>query len=204
MSTELDNLPAIDPAYQREAAQEVVMILESVFPKKKLSLRDAIVVLAVFFAAPAYAAGWTDADVHAFADRIVMAESSGNPNAQGDGGKSRGLMQLTQGTWEMNTTAPWSRAFEPALNRQIGEKEIRRIVNIYRSRGIEPSAAHVAWTYNTGSFIKRSIPRTDRHGKPHPWTVSHPNRIYRSIYLDYFKGDTANDKSHSPLPLLRR
>lgn len=124
-----------------------------------------------------------DAELPALAQKIILAESSGNPRAIGDNGKSRGLMQIQEDTWRRHTTTSWSRAFEPALNYKVGMAELERIVKVYRARGIEPSAAYVVWAYNTGSFIKRSLPKTLK-GELHPWTWNHPNLTYRAIYRE--------------------
>lgn len=148
---------------------------------RRLKKLLAIVCAGLFICVSAQAS--IDAELPALAQKIILAESSGNPRAVGDGGRSRGLMQIQEGTWRRHTTVSWSRAFEPALNYQVGMAELRRIVRVYRARGTEPTAAHLIWTYNTGSFIKHFIPKTLK-GKPHPWTLAHPNLVYRAIYKE--------------------
>lgn len=141
----------------------------------------ALAAIFLMMAGPAHA--FSDAQIPSIVQKIILAESSGNPRAVGDHGKSRGLMQIQEGTWRRHTTESWSRAFEPALNIEVGTAEIKQIIRTYRARGIEPNAAHIIWAYNTGTFIKHFIPKTLK-GRPHPWTVAHPNAIYRSIYRE--------------------
>lgn len=124
-------------------------------------------------------------DLNALAVKIIKAESSGNPKAIGDGGHSRGLMQIKEGTWKRHTTEPFSRAFEPELNTLVGKAELKRIVRAYRAKGIEPSEAYIVWAYNTGSLIKQSLPKFDKQGRFHKWTWMHPNAVYRQIYREY-------------------
>lgn len=140
-------------------------------------------VILTFLLIPTSAHAWTDANLLPLTDKIIQAESSRNPRAVGDGGQSRGLMQIKEATWRRHTTEPWSRAFEPALNIEVGKAELRRIVLVYRSSGTEPSVAYVLFTYNTGHFIKHSLPKT-LNGKLHPWTWNHPNLVYRAIYRE--------------------
>ncbi len=53
-----------------------------------------------------------------FVYAIVWAESSLDPRARTD--VARGLMQLTEGAWEMVTTRPYSRAFHWRTNLRVG------------------------------------------------------------------------------------
>jgi len=58
-------------------------------------------------------------------DAIIQIESQGNPNMVGGIGE-RGLMQIRESTWNQvskkhfGQTIPFDRAFEAALNRQVG------------------------------------------------------------------------------------
>jgi hypothetical protein len=165
--------------------QEKVSLARQVSLRLKKALSVGIMALSLFVAIPCYAS--IDDQIPSLVKTITLAESSGNPRAVGDGGESRGLMQIKEGTWRRHTTEPWSRAFEPALNVEIGTKELRRIIAAYRARGVEPSAAYVIWAYNTGSLVKRSLPRLNKQGQPHPWTWNHPNLVYRAIYREYLK-----------------
>lgn len=126
-------------------------------------------------------------NIDALAERIIQAESSGRAHAVGDGGKARGLMQIQEGTWKRHTSRPFSDAFDAELNKSVGISELKRIVRVYRARGVEPSEAYIVWAYNTGSFIKHSLPKYDKSGKFHKWTWNHPNAIYRAIYREYLK-----------------
>lgn len=162
--------------------KEIRMLADRLHKKVRKSLAAAC--LCLFFASPAFAA----IDLNLLAEKIVAAESSGNPRAIGDGGKSRGLMQIQEPTWKRHTSLSFDKAFDPELNKRVGTAILEGIVKEYRRRGVEPSAAYVVWTYNTGSFVKRSLPKLNKQGKPHPWTINHPNLVYRSIYQDYFRG----------------
>lgn len=124
-------------------------------------------------------------NIDALAQKIIQAESSGRASAVGDGGKARGLMQIQEATWKRHTPRPFSDAFDPALNKAVGMAELKRIVLAYRAKGVEPSEAYVVWAYNTGSLIKRSLPKFDKNGNFHKWTWNHPNAIYRAIYREY-------------------
>lgn len=149
------------------------------------------VALIIAFSGLANASGMTEAQIPALVQTIIMAESSGNTNAVGDGGAARGLCQIQKATWQRYTSEPWEKAFTPEVNKNVCAAILRDIIRTYRARGVEPSAAYVIWTYNTGSYIKHYLPKTDKHGRPHPWTVNHPNRIYRQVYRDFFnKGVT--------------
>ena len=58
-------------------------------------------------------------------DAVIQVESHGDPTLVGGVGE-RGLMQIREGTWKDVTTRhygrpiPFDRAFEPALNREVG------------------------------------------------------------------------------------
>lgn len=58
-------------------------------------------------------------------ESVVQIESAGNPKAVGSKGE-RGLMQIMRATWRETTASlfdkplPFDRAFDPALNRQVG------------------------------------------------------------------------------------
>ena len=62
-----------------------------------------------------------------FLDKLALLESGNNPNAIGDGGKSRGLFQMKLEAWlEVSeyfqsiglTVHPFSQAFNPVVSRQ--------------------------------------------------------------------------------------
>ncbi len=103
---------------------------------------------------------------------IIQAESSGNPKAIGDGGESRGLMQIKKATWQKYTRLPFERAFDASANRKVGEAYVRAIIERYGDRASLPL---VIYTYNTGHFvgINKKVP---------VWTLHHPNLIYREIF----------------------
>lgn len=145
----------------------------------------SLFLVSIIFSNPALAKSSISVDVNALAQKIIQAESSGNPKAVGDNGKSRGLMQIQEATWKRHTTEPYSKAFDPELNVKVGKMELQRIIKAYRAKGIEPSEAYVTWAYNTGSLIKKSLPKFDKQGRFHKWTWLHPNAVYRQIYREY-------------------
>ena len=100
---------------------------------------------------------------------IIMAESSGDPAAIGDNGKARGLGQLTRATWSMYTSDPWSKAFDPALNRDITTLRVMHIISKFDAT----DPAYVAYRYNCGDYTKLSF---------YEWKRRQPNRTYRTLY----------------------
>lgn len=137
--------------------------------KGRAGARNIVAAAVLFFwAAPAFAA----VNVPVLMDKIIAAESSGRAHAVGDGGKARGLCQIQKATWERYSAESWDRAFDPAVNRAVGERIVRDIEKRYGARASE---ALVVYTYNTGRFVKagRSLPA---------WTKKHPNRVYREIF----------------------
>ena len=129
-------------------------------------------------------AAHADAGLDRITQTIIAAESGGNAACVGDHGKSRGLMQIKEGTWKQNTRIPWSRALDGPTNKAVGQAQIKRIMKAYQRQGIKPEDALIVWAYNTGRLTK--------HLKPGKWTTQHPNKIYRTVYLNYFRIHTAN------------
>lgn len=111
------------------------------------------------------------AELDALLPKIVMAESSGNPDAVGPSGE-RGLMQIHPATWKAMSGEPWSEAFNPEKNVQVGRSLLEEI---NRNYGRRATRALIIYTYNTGRYVKDGdhLPR---------WTTNHPNRIYRRIF----------------------
>lgn len=114
----------------------------------------------------------SEINIPALADTIIQAESSGNPNAVGDRGKARGLGQIQRSVWEKfaGQNEPYSRAFEPKLNRDITELHLFDI--IWRHKLKDPAKA--AWLYNCGEPCKLSF---------HEWKKRQPNKVYQSLYV---------------------
>ncbi len=121
---------------------------------------------------PAFAL--TGPELDQLVPKIIMAESSGNPDAVGPGGE-RGLMQISWNTWKRFSMYDFDFAFDPEKNVQIGRRELENINEMYlRFGGFQPSAARLLYTYNTGRLcFKKHLPR---------WTKHHPNKIYREIF----------------------
>lgn len=103
---------------------------------------------------------------------IIMAESSNNPLAVGDHGKSRGLMQIKEGTWKQYTKLSYDQAFDRKTNRAIGTSIVKDIIKKY---GNKVTVSKVLFTYNSGIYVKKSIPAK--------WSIRHPNKVYRQAYL---------------------
>ncbi len=68
-----------------------------------------------------------------FVEAVIQIESAGKPDVIGKAGE-RGLMQIKRETWREVTTqlfgkpVSFSRAFEPELNRQVGQAYLRMLV----------------------------------------------------------------------------
>ncbi len=68
-------------------------------------------------------------------DAIIQVESCGNPLRVGSAGE-RGLMQIKAETWRETTlrmfgrALPFSRAFEPGLNRRVGKAYLAELQNM--------------------------------------------------------------------------
>lgn len=73
-----------------------------------------------------------------FVEAIVQVESAGDPHCVGKSGE-RGLMQIKDGTWREMTTRlyaepiDFSRAFEPELNREVGQAYLAHLERFLRS-----------------------------------------------------------------------
>lgn len=97
---------------------------------------------------------------------ICHAESSGNPLAVGDQGNSRGLFQISRGTWTALTNLGWEKAFDPIANIRIATR--------YLSLARTSSTKELILFHQSGSKNWRKLnPK---------WTIKNQNRIYREIY----------------------
>lgn len=92
---------------------------------------------------------------------IIAAESSGNPNVVGDGGRARGLMQIQKATWEHFSEYPWRDAFDPEKNVQVGREILEHIDFCYAATwNKNTSRARIIYTYNTGIYcFEKHLPR---------------------------------------------
>lgn len=134
----------------------------------KQMLREAIIFLGlILFVSPAWAV--SGAGLDSLTQTIIQAESSGNPLAIGPTGE-RGLMQISEATWEAVSRWPWRDAFDPEKNVQVGRQILEVINQNYDERA---TCARIVYTYNTGRYCFRTIPA---------WTRKHPNKIYRRIF----------------------
>jgi len=96
-------------------------------------------------------------------DAIIAVESSGNPRAVSRCG-ARGLMQIMPATWREMTDEPFSRAFDPVLNRQVGTEYLAWIHRTLRRwTGTEPTIEQILAAYNGGIGRLRKVGyRVDR------------------------------------------
>ena len=91
-------------------------------------------------------------------ESIVQIESAGKPGKVGSKGE-RGLMQIKRETWQETTRGafgsplPFSRAFEPALNRQVGSAYLaylQAFIQSHRSEWKSDERALLLACYNAG------------------------------------------------------
>lgn len=133
--------------------------------------------LAAFFLITAFAVNtakayaMSGAELDALVPIIVQAESSGDPKTVGKGGE-RGLMQISHTTWRLYSALPWSDAFIPEKNVQVGREILEDINNWYKPDGLD-DAKHICYTYNCGLHLYGPMPWKAKH---------HPNKIYRAIF----------------------
>lgn len=146
-------------------------VADKISKELKRRLRAGLIIAALFLAAPAHAQ-IAETEIPGLVNIIIKAESSGRPHAIGDKGRSRGLMQIQKPTWRRYTGLSFDRAFDADLNRKIGEKHVRSIIERY---GRKASRALVIYTYNTGKFCKGKLPA---------WTKKHPNDTYRRVFKE--------------------
>lgn len=139
-----------------------------------------ILVLMLLLTPPAHAFV-SEMEFEALIPKIIMAESSGNPQAIGDKGQARGLMQIQRATWERFSKRPWREAFNPLENVRTGRAILSHIEFCYAATWGErrTTPAHLVYTYNTGEYCFGPIP---------PWTRRHPNAIYRRIFKGAHRG----------------
>ena len=93
-----------------------------------------------------------------FLEAIMQVESAGNPSCVGLAGE-RGLMQIKEGTWSDTTRRvygmpiPFSRAFEPDLNKEVGQAYLAYLAEFLRanqSRWQSDLRSLLAASYNAG------------------------------------------------------
>ena len=112
-----------------------------------------------------------------FLEAIIQVESAGNPSCVGRAGE-RGLMQIKEGTWSdmtervYGTPVPFSRAFEPELNKDVGQAYLAYLAEFLRtnqSRWQSDLRSLLAASYNAGptrvlesGFDVRTLPVSTR------------------------------------------
>jgi len=112
-----------------------------------------------------------------FLEAIIQVESAGNPSCVGRAGE-RGLMQIKEGTWSdmtrrvYGTPVSFSRAFEPDLNKEVGQAYLAYLAEFLRthqSRWQSDLRSLLAASYNAGptrvlesGFDLRTLPGSTR------------------------------------------
>ncbi|WFB34652.1 lytic transglycosylase domain-containing protein [Kiritimatiellota bacterium B12222] len=130
-------------------------------------------------------------------DAIIQIESQGNPQMVGSVGE-RGLMQIRESTWKevtqkhMGGAIPFSRAFEPELNRKVGRYYLGDLqVFLYKN--------HQEWSSDLRSLLlacynagPESVRNKGFNIKHMPKTVqSYANRG-SALHDWYLRGDTGD------------
>jgi soluble lytic murein transglycosylase-like protein len=113
-------------------------------------------------------------DYPALVRAITAVESGGNPRAVGSAGE-RGLMQIKLQTWrdmtkkEFGTRIPFTRAFEPVLNQQVGQAYLEHIAALLtqnRKKLNDDFLALVVAAYHRGPTCVESVGFTTRRLSP--------------------------------------
>ena len=113
---------------------------------------------------------------------VMMAESSGNPLAEGNG--SWGLYQLTSvalAHFNQVNGADYQKhdLFDPEINEEIARWYLGWINSYLTRKGYPDDPARIVFCFNTGvGKLRRNDYRLPS------WTLNHPNRIYRRIYRE--------------------
>jgi membrane-bound lytic murein transglycosylase MltF len=109
-------------------------------------------------------------DFPALVRAITAVESGGNPRAVGSAGE-RGLMQIKLQTWrevtkkEFGERIPFTRAFEPALNQQVGQAYLELIASqlaLNRDKLNDDFLALLVASYHRGPHCLESVGFTTR------------------------------------------
>jgi len=113
-------------------------------------------------------------DYAALVRAITAVESGGNPRAVGQAGE-RGLMQIKLDTWREMTRRqfgqrlPFSRAFEPELNQQVGQAYLEHIAGLLTQNKEKLNDAFLAVlvaAYHCGPSCLESVGFTTRKLSP--------------------------------------
>jgi len=112
---------------------------------------------------------------------IAQAESSGNPSAMGDDGKSVGLYQIGPGLLHdfnilHRTDYHTADIFDPALNERIARWHLARLNSRLASRGLSENIPCLIYAYNFGwsrlAAAGYAVPAS---------ALNHKNLIYRAL-----------------------
>jgi len=109
---------------------------------------------------------------------ICVAESTLNPRA--DSGYAKGLMQLSKVAWKEVSKRPYSQAYNPQANLEVGAAYLNHLKEFLEKHG-KFDYALLAACYRYGPYaVKDAGFRISRLKKPH-------NKIYQQL----FAGNTA-------------
>lgn len=105
-------------------------------------------------------------------EKLIQAESSGRLNPpDGDNGKSRGILQIQEPTWNRYANGvPWDEAYNPEVSHQIGRKMLEEMNNADPTSSIQ----RLAFNYNVGHQPSKGANLSSYFKK-------HPNKTYREI-----------------------
>lgn len=104
--------------------------------------------------------------------RQIWKESSGNPKAVGDGGNSRGLMQMNKNSAVKEMNADFDKLFDPEYNLQMGTAYLARVRSLIFP--LLPKNQTEAWAitfmaYNSGyGYAKKALQRVHAKGISEP------------------------------------
>lgn len=113
-------------------------------------------------------------DYAALVRAITAVESAGNPRAVGQAGE-RGLMQIKLDTWrevtrkQFGARLPFSRAFEPELNQQVGQAYLEQLAVLLtqnKERLQDTFLAVLIAAYHCGPSCVESVGFTTRRLSP--------------------------------------
>lgn len=84
---------------------------------------------------------------------MCLVESSGNPDAVGDGGRAVGLLQFHAPTWGDHADKGWLRT-DPMQSMRVGIRYAKRGVRLCRRAGLEPTSDRI-WSHHNLGNVRR-------------------------------------------------
>ncbi len=113
-----------------------------------------------------------------FVYAICVAESTLNPRA--DSGYARGLMQLSKVAWKEVSNRPYSQAYNPKINVEVGATYLNHLKTFLEEYG-KFSYARLAACYRYGPYALKDA----------DWDVNRLADPQNKIYQQLFAGNTA-------------